>query len=257
MTIPETWGKMPHGNKAFFRKTMKDQFPELGFCEDDWKCEHLATHMYPGWHRTYCKGTVDSKRQSARKTSRSAKSLTPAPNVSGHSYPPPAPSPVSDAPEGPTGLIATIPPTSVPTQRSDLSELQLSPLGTTLASTTPLTSPILEIEPRPDPSPAQEIGRIPKPSHLPLDLAPGPVHSRFPSPESLLSTSSPNLQPCSAAGLPPVTPTPTSTDTSVPEEQPDVSLRATATPGALPMPTQLEGAPNHPIQVRCALRVLP
>ncbi|KAF9786835.1 hypothetical protein BJ322DRAFT_1019415 [Thelephora terrestris] len=67
-SVPETWGKMPHGNKEFFCQTMKEQFPELGFCEDDWKCEHLATHLYPGWHRNHGKASADSKQQSTRKS---------------------------------------------------------------------------------------------------------------------------------------------------------------------------------------------
>ena len=237
---------MPHGNKVFFRQTMKEHFPELGFCEDDWKCEYLATQQYPGWHRTHCKGAMDSKQQSTQKNSRSAKSLNPVPNVSsGHSHLPPAPSPtLSDTPEGPTFSTAMIPPTSVPSPRSDLNELQLSPPTATLAPTTFLSPPTFGIEPRSHPSPTQEINGASEPSHPHLDLAPGQVHPRSPSPGLPSSTSSANMQPCSAAGLTPVTQISAGTD---------ASLHTTATPV---MPPQPESAPNHPIQVCRTLQIL-
>jgi hypothetical protein len=59
-SIPETWGKMSHRNKPYFCQTIKEQFPKLGSCEDGWKCNYLATHLYPGWHQNHGKLTADS-----------------------------------------------------------------------------------------------------------------------------------------------------------------------------------------------------
>ena len=48
--VPASWGLMSHGNKEFFRQKIQEQFPELAFCEDNWKCEQVGTQTHPGWY---------------------------------------------------------------------------------------------------------------------------------------------------------------------------------------------------------------
>ena len=51
--VPLSWGLMSHSDKRFFSEKIKEYYPELAFCEDNWKCEYVATHTYPGWYRTH------------------------------------------------------------------------------------------------------------------------------------------------------------------------------------------------------------
>ncbi|KAF9786836.1 hypothetical protein BJ322DRAFT_1106940 [Thelephora terrestris] len=181
---------------------------------------------------------------------RSARSQTPAINVSGHSHLPPTPSPtLRNAPGRPTVSTTAALPTSTPTTRSDLSELRLSPPTASLISTISPISPVLELEPRTELSPAHETDGAPRPPHPTLNLAPGRVNSNSPSPELPHPTSVMNPQPYSEASPTPVTPISAGTDTFPLEEESGAPLVTVTTPGPPAMPPRPEGSPNHPIQV--------
>lgn len=91
--VPGSWGGMSHGNKEFYRQKMKAQFPELAFCELDWKCEWVATQTYPGWYRNHggeakVKREPGVKQRRLKKAAGSSTSSTPSPdNVPGQSNP--------------------------------------------------------------------------------------------------------------------------------------------------------------------------
>ena len=110
---PGTWGTMSHGNKEFYRQKMKEQFPELAFCEGDWKCEQIGTQTYSGWYRTHGKPKQEpaGKRPSKRMAS-SSKSPTPVPDsTAGRSLPTPVNTfvsvPISDSHQNPHHLSPT------------------------------------------------------------------------------------------------------------------------------------------------------
>lgn len=110
-SVPETWGKMTFGNKEFYRQKMKELYPELSFCEGDWKCEHLATQLYPGWYRNHVKSKVEAGPESNRRL-RKTKSPTPIPTggISGSSHSPSVPTPMLNNVPG----LSTVSPTSPP-----------------------------------------------------------------------------------------------------------------------------------------------
>ena len=83
--VPGSWGLMSHSDKLFYREKMKEQYPELGLCEADWKFEFVATDAYPGWYRNHGGGKAKVKqepgaKQQSKTTTSSSGSPTPTPN---------------------------------------------------------------------------------------------------------------------------------------------------------------------------------
>ena len=46
---PATWGSRGKTASAFFSNSMRQKFPELCWCEGDWKVHAFATARYPNW----------------------------------------------------------------------------------------------------------------------------------------------------------------------------------------------------------------
>ena len=161
-SVPESWGKMTFGNKEFYRQKMKELYPELSFCEGDWKCEHLATQLYPGWYQNHVKGKAeagpDSNRRS-RKTISSSKSPTPIPSsVSGCSRSPSIPTPVLNDAPGLSTVSSASPPSFDSTPGPDDIEQNLSPK--TPIHPTPITTPTVTIDASLDPRVTYEIDSL-------------------------------------------------------------------------------------------------
>ena len=180
-SVPESWGKTTFGNKEFFQQKMKELYSELSFCEGDWKCEHLATQLYPGWYRNHVKDKVEAGpdlKRCLKRTAHSSKTPTPVPsvNVSGRSCSPPIPNPVlNNAPElsalsstpGPDTIGCDLPPqTPIPVTSTTAPAINIGvslDLGTSheidvLPEASPNSTPTL--------SPAQPLSLSPPPSHL-------------------------------------------------------------------------------------------
>jgi len=48
---PRTWTKISSASSQYYRQVMYGYFPELRFCEGDWKAERLGIDIYPSWSR--------------------------------------------------------------------------------------------------------------------------------------------------------------------------------------------------------------
>jgi hypothetical protein len=48
---PQTWTKISSASSQYYRQVMYGYFPELQFCEGDWKAERLGIDIYPSWSR--------------------------------------------------------------------------------------------------------------------------------------------------------------------------------------------------------------
>lgn len=56
--LPLTWGKASIAVSRQYHQEMRAKFPELAFCEDDWKAEEIATYYYPSWYKNHKKGAI-------------------------------------------------------------------------------------------------------------------------------------------------------------------------------------------------------
>lgn len=260
-SAPDSWGKMSHGNKLFYREKMKEQYPELGLCEDDWKCEFLATQSYPGWHRNHGRSVEDVKVEpgaNAKKRSKrtvSSKSPTPAPNSIPRQSPLPPPSaPALDDVPGWTHP-RPVPTPSIPVSSS---ELYLNePLGD------PTMSPVVST---PNPEPHLDSNIVRETNH-------GMAPQAHQDPSSTLSPSFPSLSPQSPRPVSTtlmVSPSPTlPTATGMPL---DISPFRNQSPDITPPPDVHEEAmspdtpigslqgeiiPGGPIHVRLQSRAVP
>ena len=61
---PRSWGKAELDVASHYRREMRRRFPELGFCEYDWKADQLATDNYPNWVSNHLQ-EVPVKRESS------------------------------------------------------------------------------------------------------------------------------------------------------------------------------------------------
>lgn len=53
---PTTWGKSSATTRNFYRMEMYKRVPELQYCENHWKADHLTTMNYSGWYRKHILG---------------------------------------------------------------------------------------------------------------------------------------------------------------------------------------------------------
>ena len=60
---PPTWGEAAPNISQRYRDLMCDEFPELRFCEKNWKADYIATIHYPSWHRYQVKMNKSKKRK--------------------------------------------------------------------------------------------------------------------------------------------------------------------------------------------------
>jgi hypothetical protein len=263
-SVPETWGRMTHSNKDFYRQKMKEEYPELGFCEGDWKCEHLATQIYPGWHRNHAtsksadkvKPEPDANPKQRSKRTVSSKSPTPAPNnVPQQPCPPPAPTPAPDNVSGWTHPPhVSIPAISIPSSELDPSEPHFS------LSRDPIVSPVvsaLDLELYPDSGIAQGIDRStvlqvhpgPNPALSPMSFPSALPQS--PRPESTTSMDSSSPTPLIPTNMPLDT-SPSCNMNQSPNITPllDVRVQGVASPDTPTMSLQGETTPGGSIQVR-------
>lgn len=177
-SVPESWGKMTFGNKEFFRQKIKGLYPELSFCEGNWKCEHLTTQLYPGWYQNHVKDKVEvgpDPKRCSKQTARSSKTPTPVPsvNVSGRSHSPPVPNPVLDNAPDLSALSSTLGPDTI---ERDLPPQTPIPITST-------TAPAINIDMSLDLGTSHEIDVLPEASPnstpalspaQPLSLSPPP-----------------------------------------------------------------------------------
>ena len=240
--VPATWGAMSHGNKDYYRRKMKEQFPELALCEGDWKCEYVATQTYSGWYRTYGQPKVKQEPGGKKRSKKTANSFTPTPvpdNTPEQYRLSPAPVPaLGSFPEQPH-----LPPTANPSISTPISDSHpnlhyLPPTGTTLSFVASPVTPILGLEPNPlntDSPTAQGADH-----HNTVEVT-NPTWGPTPLPESQLSQS---LHPETLTASPdPVPPIPT--DTALSTTPPHNTNRPLDT---IPSPhTRVEAiAPNTP-----------
>ncbi|KAF8155446.1 hypothetical protein B0H34DRAFT_675645 [Crassisporium funariophilum] len=47
----QTWTKISSASSQYYRQVMYGYFPELQFCDGDWKAERLGIDIYPSWSR--------------------------------------------------------------------------------------------------------------------------------------------------------------------------------------------------------------
>jgi len=144
--VPDTWGKMSHGNKEFYRQKMKEQFPEIALCEGDWKCEYVATQTYPGWHRTHRQEKVKQEpgvKQQSKKTARASQSPIPTPGIA------PGQPRLSSLPEQPHLPPAVNPSISIPIPDLHPNIHHLSSTSTTPSSVASPVTPVLNLGPNP------------------------------------------------------------------------------------------------------------
>lgn len=52
-TAPATWTKGSIELQRSFSADICQNYPEMELCADDWKVQHVAKKMYPGWYKTY------------------------------------------------------------------------------------------------------------------------------------------------------------------------------------------------------------
>ncbi len=50
---PQKWGQLDVVSAEFFFKSMVDRFPDLAFCENNWKANLIAISTYPSWWRNH------------------------------------------------------------------------------------------------------------------------------------------------------------------------------------------------------------
>jgi len=63
---PKSWCKADMSTAQEYNREMRRFFPELGFCEFDWKAEQIAIENYPSWYQHHSKDKEKSvKRESA------------------------------------------------------------------------------------------------------------------------------------------------------------------------------------------------
>jgi hypothetical protein len=63
-TSPKTWTQLDLTSLQYYRVEMCTQFPELRFCEQDWKADKVAIDTYSGWYRNQTKSQTKSKLES-------------------------------------------------------------------------------------------------------------------------------------------------------------------------------------------------
>ncbi|KAJ7789223.1 hypothetical protein B0H14DRAFT_2627432 [Mycena olivaceomarginata] len=55
---PASWNKGSLELQSKFSAEICRKFPEMGFCANDWKVQHMATRMYSSWYRTHTNSQV-------------------------------------------------------------------------------------------------------------------------------------------------------------------------------------------------------
>jgi hypothetical protein len=50
-SVPPSWGQAARQLKQRYHKLMRDNFPELKLCNDNWKADQIATSNYPSWYQ--------------------------------------------------------------------------------------------------------------------------------------------------------------------------------------------------------------
>ena len=254
--VPGSWGLMSHGNKEFFREKMKGQFPELGFCEGDWKCEQVGTQTYSGWYRTHgpekVKQEPGAKRQSKKMTS-SSKSSTPAlDNTLGRSHLSPTPIPaLTGLPEQPSLPSITNSSTSIPISDVQPHLYPASPTGATLSSIASPVAPIpnLVSSPLDLDSPTTQGADHDKV----LNTLQDPMPTRSPTPFSEPQPSHHSETPTVSLNPTPLVSTNTLLGTTLSQDLNQLPLNIPSeitTPGTLAVPLEHETTPIAPIQVR-------
>ncbi|KAF9061051.1 hypothetical protein BDP27DRAFT_1369987 [Rhodocollybia butyracea] len=59
---PLTWGQVQYDVRLHFISKMVAEHPKLGLCKDFWKPLHLATTIYPSWHKNSVEKKAPKKR---------------------------------------------------------------------------------------------------------------------------------------------------------------------------------------------------
>jgi hypothetical protein len=57
---PAKWGEAGVKNHEAYRTQMYERYPNLQFCESDWKVDQIATDYYPSWYSTWRKNHSES-----------------------------------------------------------------------------------------------------------------------------------------------------------------------------------------------------
>lgn len=75
---PAKWGQADVETRKEYCQEMNSHFPELRFCDLDWKSEQVATDNYPSWYTTWASKQKELKQESEEDiTKKSAQSKRP------------------------------------------------------------------------------------------------------------------------------------------------------------------------------------
>ena len=75
---PGKWGQADVETRKEYCQEMNSRFPELRFCDLDWKSEQVATDNYPSWYTTWASKRKELKHESEEDiTNKSAQSKRP------------------------------------------------------------------------------------------------------------------------------------------------------------------------------------
>ncbi|KAG2741226.1 hypothetical protein P692DRAFT_20682053, partial [Suillus brevipes Sb2] len=50
---PKSWGAASGSASKLYYREMVTFFPELGYCDGNWKCDAIATASYTSWHKNH------------------------------------------------------------------------------------------------------------------------------------------------------------------------------------------------------------
>lgn len=77
---PAKWGQADVETRKEYCQEMNSRFPELRFCDLDWKSEQVATDNYPSWYTTWASKQKELKQESEEDiTNRSARAQSKRP----------------------------------------------------------------------------------------------------------------------------------------------------------------------------------
>ena len=74
---PAKWGQADVETRKEYCQEMNSRFPELRFCDLDWKSEQVATDNYPSWYTTWASKQKELKQESEEDITKSALSKRP------------------------------------------------------------------------------------------------------------------------------------------------------------------------------------
>jgi len=66
---PPKWGEASAHLRQRYHRLMCDEFPELRFCDKNWKADYIATLNYPLWYRYWVAQSLNIRKQKTKSRS--------------------------------------------------------------------------------------------------------------------------------------------------------------------------------------------